>query len=839
MKSNITPESDFDSPSSLASSSLASCVSPPPFSYRSYQRDDLARAAMHNGAIIGWDPGLGKTMAIFSLPFLKKSAYTLIVAPGGLHEQIADEGRQKFGLTVTPIPDQETALRLIRQGILPFPGQPHPVPPSEPRFFITSYTALGYNGADEWAGSKETNDLIRARRLSILLRTIQFPDATLAAAMAEATWKHTDRISDFAALSLPPGSTPDRIRTALRTAAMLFHPIVQPDCSDTFWRWYRIHNAATTLLGLSSEAAARTVESFATDPAVLHTGDALRLIEEGIGHERDIGPADQPHVIRCVFAPTLASIVTAIFDCVVCDEAVRLKSGTSYQAQGILRMSGSYRYALTGTPIKNKLPDLFYLASWVTGHTSRAIARWPYGNNLQARGQFSKDFGVLEQNLTKQELALSQGKAAPPPKTTNQICNVHRLWRILGPVVIRRRKDDVPDCDIVKKTTIPIRVMPGTTQNAVYRYHLAHPPEKKTPLASIGAQLQNLRQAALNPSSAKLTHGGQHGRSHSVWTPKYTAILKLAADLLSQGEQLVIFSPFQDFSTSLAARFRDAAVPHLVLDGNLTPAKRGSLIKKFKSGEIPILIAGIDSMGEGYSLDNARHLVLPSLSWSFDSNTQAVERVHRLTSRRDVSIYVMVTQGTIDERLCSIWQEKGDSSDLALDGRLITSAREEIDLGTLLRDAVKDFDPKAPTLDEDEVALHWKHELSATLAAAGKTYLATPATTPAKPRRIPATATLKPAAFSHRPPAEKPQTSTPPPRRTLFDLMKTKPPTPSTPQATAPIPPPEPAAEPAPGPAPIPAPEPAPTNIITFPGRLGTLIPTRPRVRSLAEILSQ
>lgn len=781
----------------------------PAFTFRAYQKEDLPRAAMHDGAIIAWDPGLGKTMAIFALPMLKRASYALIVAPGGLHEQIIDEGRTKFGVDVTPIPDQATAYRLMREGKLPLAGSASGVSSTDPRYFITSYTALGYNGADEW-NPGEPNELLRARRLTILARNRDFPDSRLAYAMATADWKTKDKVDKWTVLSLPRNASEERIRTALRTAAMLFHPNVQPDDGEVYWRWHRIFTTGAELLGLSDHATSILADELATDPAVISAASALAEIEKGIGHEKDLGEDGQSHTIKCVFTPTLASIVCGAFDFTVCDEAVRLKSGTSYQAQGILRMASRYRYALTGTPIKNKLPDIFFLASWVTGHTSAAIARWPYGNGVEDRGQFSRDFGVVEENLTKQEAAAINGKKAPPPKTTNHICNVHRLWRILGPVVIRRRKDQVKDATIVTKTIVPIRVMPGKQQHATYRYHLSHAPEKRSILASIGAQLQNLRQAALNPSSMKLAPD----RSQSAWTPKFTAILKLAADLLTKGEQVVIFSPFTDFSSSLSGRFRDAGVKHLLLDGNITPAKRGSLIKKFKSREVPVLIAGIDSMGEGHSLDNARHLVLPSLSWAFDSNTQAVERVHRLTSKNPVTIYVMVTTGTIDERLTSIWQEKGDSSDLALDGRLITTEREEIDLGQLLRDAVDDFNPKAETLDEEEVSAHWRTSLLAELTAAGKAYhaktqpvievTATESTTP----------TPTPPPAIHNPDTRQPQT-TPHRPRSLFDIMKNN-------NNNRPAPQPE------PQPAPAPARHPATPNIIPFPGRLGTAIAAKP-----------
>ena len=806
-----TPDQIDDHYDQLSRSFPTLPITPSPaplFSFRLYQRDDLARAAMHDGCILGWDPGMGKTMAIFCLPFLKQARFALIVAPGGLHEQIIDEGREKFGVTVTPIPDQDTALRMTREGTLPLPGQQtQDSKTQEPRFFITSYTALGYNGADEWAAT-QPNELLRHRRLAMLRRCCEFPDGELATRLATADWKPTDRISDWQALSIPENASDAQVKTALRTAAMLFHPHVRGEDPECHSRWQRFKSAAQALLHLSDTAMDKLTAFLDTDPALMTAAAALESCELGIGTERTYSSNPQSS-IKCVFRPTLASLLTGIFDFTICDEAVRIKSGCAYQAQGVLRMTGRYRYALTGTAIKNKLPDLFFLASWVTGHTEEAIARWPYGNKMEDRGQFSRDFGVEEQNLTKREQAIQNGKASPPAKITTQICNVHRLWRILGPVFIGRKKDDVQECDLVAKTIVPIRVPPGAEQQKVYRYHLNHPPEKKSMLASIGTQLQYLRQAALNPGTSSLPTG-KNSRSTSPWTPKHIGILQLAETLLTQGEQLVIFSPFQDFGQGLSNRFTEAGISHLKLDGTTSPAKRGSMVKRFKTGEYPILIAGIDSMGEGHSLDCCSHLVLPSLSWAFDSNSQAVERVHRLTSKKDVTIYVMVTQGTIDERLTSLWQEKGDAADLALYGRLSTHDRKEIDLGQLLRDAVKDFDPKAETLDESEVAEQWKSTIRPALTASFACYR--------NLRPIAGNVGVPPTAFIHSsssPPTLPNSPPTLPKPRTLFDLMnqrRQQTTTPSTPPLT---------------PSPTPVPIQPLRNIIPFPGRLAAS--TRPK----------
>ena len=581
----------------------------------------------------------------------------------------------------------------------------------------------------------------------------------------------------------------------------------------------------------------------------------LREMEHGIGQEMrpgcksPEGPNFNDTPIRCVFRPTLCSLVKHLFDGVVCDEAVRLKSGTAYQAEGVLRMEARYRLALTGTPIKNKLPDLFFLASFVTGGKAKPTARWPYGNRTQDRAQFAQDFGVWEENQTKQEKARRDGKTSIPRGKTDptRICNIHRLWRIIATVLIRRRKDDVPGTDIVPKTVIPVRVMPGTEQQLTYEFQLHNAPPHRSDLAELGHQLQCLRQSALYPASRSLFRPGQpRAQSSQRFTPKSAGIMQLAIDLMATGEQLVVFSPFQDFAADLADRFVRAAIPHLNLDGKTDPLKRGELVTRFKSGEFPILIAGIESMGEGHSLDTCSNLVLPSLSWAYDKNAQAIERVHRLTSKKPVTIYVMVTRNSIDERLVAMFQEKGDSNDLALDGRLVETEKEEIDLGQLLRDAVKDFDPTAATIDEREVEDQWALTLAPGLRDAYAIFRELrplPAATPEKtrtdePRRKPKLvidipATTPPQINNQQSTIDNHQSAIRKPVR-LVHLMKDL-------RRTT---------DPAPAPAPAPSENPPSTihnppslpkepvipigKIIPFPGRLGKVIPGQPAKNAVA-----
>ena len=100
-------------------------------------------------------------------------------------------------------------------------------------------------------------------------------------------------------------------------------------------------------------------------------------------------------------------------------------------------------------------------------------------------------------------------------------------------------------------------------------------------------------------------------------------------------------------------------------------------------------------------------MILPSLSWAYDENKQFLDRIWRLNSHQEVTIYTFATLNSIDEKLARIFAEKGDSANLALDGRLIEEQVAEIDLSALLNAAVRDFNPGASTVDEQDIEAQW------------------------------------------------------------------------------------------------------------------------------------
>jgi hypothetical protein len=166
-----------------------------------------------------------------------------------------------------------------------------------------------------------------------------------------------------------------------------------------------------------------------------------------------------------------------------------------------------------------------------------------------------------------------------------------------------------------------------------------------------------------------------------------------------------------------------------VLDGRTPQVRRGKNAAAFKRKEYPVLIAGMDSMGEGHSFDQCSHLIMPSITWAYDTNAQAIERVHRLTSQKPVNIYTFVTKNTIDEKLQNIFTEKSNSSDLALDGRIGKHQTHEINLAELLSSAIDSFDPEAETINESTLESTWPTVAARLYAATQKPSIPNPVPT--------------------------------------------------------------------------------------------------------------
>lgn len=847
-----------------------------------FQKQDLARAALHNGLILAWDTGLGKTWAIYLWPLLKVGYTTeslglapysrpkptgrtfaanaerirpkepvLIIAPGDLHQQIVDEGWERFGIAIYPLDCQNTFGQLtgsLHSGKTKLDAQGRPVLP--PDYYITSYTDLTTNGVDRIPNPRDWKDPIVLRQLLCL----QNGDHVGLESVKEYCLAHDIRWPKWE----------DR-------------PTFETTCEFFAWRQIKWLDAYRKFDTTAQDATRFTVEAsyqsqFADlaerrdaeqaeiDRAALHEQYEIiqNLITDGTDPQfSDLAPAQQDFVlkyfladfcqrggenegeirsyekmsdgkwrvqtpvdpkakppapkpedpvvvttwrIKCVYSPSLSDLSYNAFRVVTIDEGVKMKGANTYVGQGVRQMDPEYRLVLTATPVKNRVPDLFWLAHWATGGKTQAHARFPYSSDPGDQNTFAETFMVSESVTSDSEKKRDTPKRFK--KLTPAVCNIHRLWKLLGPIILRRRKDDCSE-DIVPKVRKVVHCKMGTLQSKVYAYHLNACYEDINGDDAIGARLQALRIAAADPTSPSLYNkegGAREGcrctknpvppeeqlqrllklrqesdetlktgadkkknrelkdlitrldkeitnpvqrfdpkepekdcnickglgqielppRSGQAFIPKHASVLNLVNEILERGEQVLIGAAFNDPLDRLSDWLTQAKVRHLKLDGRTSQVKRGKLASVFKRGRYrlpagndsgeasyPVMLAGVECMAEGHSFHLANNVILLAYSWAYDKFIQFINRVHRMTSPKPVNVYVVVCDGTIDQRLESMIGEKGDSAELVLDGRLLGETAEEINLAELLNVAHREFDAGTDSIDEALVAGQW------------------------------------------------------------------------------------------------------------------------------------
>jgi predicted RNA methylase len=434
--------------------------------------------------------------------------------------------------------------------------------------------------------------------------------------------------------------------------------------------------------------------------------------------------------IRCVYQPSLAELCSHDFAGVAIDEATRIKAEASLVGIGCRLMSPKYRLILTATPIKNRLPDLFFLIWWVAGGKEEAHARWPYSSEAGEQERFSQEFLVCERNLTK-EKAENYGRAKSyrgrggkmrRGKATAEVCNIHRLWKLIAPLLLRHRKKDIGE-DIVKRIKHPIQAPMGLKQAAVYQYHLTAEYVDKKGEDALLSKLTALRSCAAAPQSPNLTQVTndqyQMYRSDNEYIPKVAACLEIIEQILRRKEQGVIFSALHEPLDALSRRLTQAGVPHDLLDGRNSECERGRVSLDFKKGRPqakPLLLAGLGAMGEGHSWHLANNVIILAYDWAWNLFEQAINRVYRLNSPKDINLYPIVCSGTIDRKLDALLDEKGDASELVLDGELMTENVTEVNLHDLLKAARAEWN-RQEVYEEETLELEWP-ELKARLGSA-------------------------------------------------------------------------------------------------------------------------
>jgi SNF2 family DNA or RNA helicase len=348
----------------------------------------------------------------------------------------------------------------------------------------------------------------------------------------------------------------------------------------------------------------------------------------------------------------------------ILDEAQFVKNHTSAAHRAARDLDAPFKLAITGTPMENNLMELFSLFS------------------ITAPGLFASQRRFTEEYVRPIEGA-NGGTAG-----TNQVGDpggerLARLRRRIRPLMMRRTKELVaPELPEKQEQVLAIELAPK--HRKLYDTVLQRERQKLLGLIEdmdknrfiIFRSLTLLRMLSLDASLVDAKYEG-------IPSSKLDALLEQLDDVVAEGHRALIFSQFTSFLGKAAARLDAAGIAYEYLDGSST--KRPAIVKRFKTGTAPVFLISLKAGGFGLNLTEADYVFLLDPWWNPATESQAIDRTHRIGQTRSVNVYRMVATGTIEEKVMALKEKKAKLFDAVLDDDAVfSSALSADDIRSLL-----------------------------------------------------------------------------------------------------------------------------------------------------------
>jgi superfamily II DNA or RNA helicase len=363
------------------------------------------------------------------------------------------------------------------------------------------------------------------------------------------------------------------------------------------------------------------------------------------------------------------------FRTVVLDEAQNIKNPESATTRAATKLSAKVRLALSGTPMENRLRELWSLASFA----NPGILGTPR---------------VFE---TRYERPLTTDRAAPIAA---------ELRAIVRPFLLRRTKADVLT-ELPPKTEID-RIVTLTTADKRMYDALAH--TLRDGLTQ-DIQARGLRAASLSVFTA-LTRLRQMACDPRLVDPslvaaesaKREAFLDLVRELVAEGRRALVFSQFVQLLTLWRRDLDREEIPYVYLDGATT--KRDEVVRRFQEGTAPLFLISLKAGGAGLNLTAADTVIHCDPWWNPAVEDQATDRAYRIGQDKPVTVVRLVARGTIEEKIGALKAKKRElvGTFIGADNGALDGITED-DIRALLGDADADalaFEAASATEDKTD-----------------------------------------------------------------------------------------------------------------------------------------
>lgn len=338
------------------------------------------------------------------------------------------------------------------------------------------------------------------------------------------------------------------------------------------------------------------------------------------------------------------------FRCEVIDEAQYIKNHTTAAAKAVKVIKSRHRFALTGTPIENRLSELWSIFDYL-------MPGFLYGYETFRR--------EIETPIVK-----------------NQDEDVmKRLQKMTGPFILRRLKENVLS-DLPEKLEETRYVRFDVEQKNLYDAQVVHMRETLAGQAEeefnknrfqVLAELTRLRQICCAPSLCFENYRGS--------SAKVDACVQLILSAIDGGHRMLVFSQFTSMLEILEKELDKEEIQYYVITGSTPKEERLRLVKAFNSGSVPVFFISLKAGGVGLNLTGADVVIHYDPWWNQAVQNQATDRAHRIGQTKKVTVYKLIAKNTIEEKIQKLQETKQNLADQIIGGetgRLAGMSREDI-----------------------------------------------------------------------------------------------------------------------------------------------------------------
>ena len=325
------------------------------------------------------------------------------------------------------------------------------------------------------------------------------------------------------------------------------------------------------------------------------------------------------------------------FFCQVIDEAQYIKNHNTQAARAVKAIASDCRFALTGTPIENRLSELWSIFDYL-------MPGFLYG---------------YQRFRTEIEIPVVQ---------TQDEAAMNRLQKMIRPFILRRLKKDV-------LTDLPDKLekcMYATMEGEQQKLYYAHvqrirmmldkqsDEEFKTAKIQILSELTKLRQLCCDPALIYEKYESPSAKS--------AMCIELIQNAVAGGHKILLFSQFTSMLENLQARLKEEGISYYVLTGSTPKEQRLKLVEDFNRDETNVFCISLKAGGTGLNLTAADIVIHFDPWWNLAVQNQATDRAHRIGQTNVVNVYKLIMKNTIEENILKLQTRKKELAEQVLSG---------------------------------------------------------------------------------------------------------------------------------------------------------------------------